>query len=40
MRPTAYIFSMEQCLVVTYINPANHAAGLQTGHNPGGHMFK
>ena len=40
MRPTAYIFSMYQCLVVPYINPANQALGLQTGHTTGGHIFK
>ena len=27
MRPTVYIFSMYQCLVVPYINPANQALG-------------
>ena len=32
MRPTAYIFSMLQCLVVLYINPANHTPGVQIGH--------
>ena len=35
MRPRAYIFSMYQCLVVPYINPANHAPGAQIGHAPG-----
>ena len=35
MRPTTYIFSIEQCLVVPYINPANEAPGVQTGHAPG-----
>ena len=35
MRPTAYIFSMSQCLVVLYVNPANQAPGVQTGHTPG-----
>ena len=39
MKPTAYIFSMYQCLVVPYINPANQASGHQTGHTLGGHMF-
>ena len=29
MRPTAYIFSTEQCLVVPYINPAIQAPGIQ-----------
>ena len=32
MRPRAYIFSMYQCLVVSYINPASQAPGAQTGH--------
>ena len=27
MRPTAYILSMQQCLVVPNINPANPAPG-------------
>ena len=31
----AYIFSMYQCLVVPYINPANQAPGAQTAHAPG-----
>ena len=31
MRPTVNIFSMQQCLVVSYINPANQAPGVQTG---------
>ena len=39
MRPTAYIFSMQQCVVVPYLNPANQAPGVQTGHILGGHMF-
>ena len=39
MRPTAYIFSMYQCLVVPYLTSANQAPGLQTGHTPAGHMF-
>ena len=38
MRPTAHIFSMKQSLVVPYINPANHAPGVQTGYIPGGHL--
>ena len=29
MRPSAYKFSMLQCLVFSYINPANHAPGVQ-----------
>ena len=32
MRPTAHIFSMLQCVVVPYINPANDAPGVQIGH--------
>ena len=36
MRPTAYIFSMLQCLVVPYKYPANQAPRAQTGHAPGG----
>ena len=32
MRPTAYIFGMYQCLVVPFINPANHTPGVQIGH--------
>ena len=35
MRPTAYIFSVWQCLVVPYIKPANQAPWLQIGHAPG-----
>ena len=35
MGPTAYIFSMWQCLVVPYINPASQAPGAQTGLAPG-----
>ena len=35
MRPTGHIFSMQQCLVVPYINPAIHAPGVQTGHATG-----
>ena len=35
MRPTAYIFSMQQYLVVPYINPANQVPRVQTGHAPG-----
>ena len=35
MRPTAYIFSLEQCLVVPYINRSNQAPGVQTGYAPG-----
>ena len=34
MRPSAYIFSMKQCLVVPYINPASQAPVVQTGHAP------
>ena len=32
MRPTAYIFSMKQWLVVSYKNPAKRDPGLQIGH--------
>ena len=32
MRPTAYIFSMCQCLVVPYIDPAKHVPGVKIGH--------
>ena len=32
MRPTVYILSMLQCLVVPYTNPANQAPGAQSGH--------
>ena len=39
MRPRAYIFSMWQCLVVPYINPANQARRVQTGHTPVVHMY-
>ena len=35
MRPTAYIFGIQQCLVVLYINPAYQAFGVQTGTIPG-----
>ena len=35
MRPTAYIFSVQQCLVVPYINPANQDPGVKTGHGSG-----
>ena len=35
MRPTAYKLGMKQCLVVPYINPANHAPGVQTSPIPG-----
>ena len=33
-RPTAYIFSIKKCLMVLYINCANHedAPGVQIGH--------
>ena len=30
MRPTPYRFGVLQFLVVTYINPANHAPGVRT----------
>ena len=32
MRPRAFIFSMYQCLVVLFINSANPAPVVQTGH--------
>ena len=32
MRPSAYIFSMLQCIVFPFINPANHDPGVQIGH--------
>ena len=35
MRPTVYIFSLKQCLVVPYINPADQDPGVQTVHTPG-----
>ena len=31
IRPIAYIFSMVPCLVVPYVNPANHTYGVKTG---------
>ena len=34
-RPTAYIFSMLQWLVVSYINPANQVPGVKTCHTLG-----
>ena len=34
-RPKTYIFSMQQRLVVPFINPANHAPWVQVGHAPG-----
>ena len=34
-RPKAFIFCMKQCLVVLYINPANHAPGVKNGPAPG-----
>ena len=34
-RPEACLFSMKQCLVVPYINPANHAPWVQIGYTPG-----
>ena len=33
MKPTASIFSMLQCKVVHYVNPANHAPGVQIGRH-------
>ena len=35
MRLRAKRLSMELCLVVSYINPANPAPGVQTGHTMG-----
>ena len=35
MRPTAYILSMLQCLVIPYINPANQVPGVKTDHTLG-----
>ena len=34
MRPRTNIFSMWQCLVDPYINPANYAPGVQAGQAP------
>ena len=31
----ASIFSMSQCYVELYINPANHAPWVNNGHTPG-----
>ena len=39
-RPKACIFSMQQCLVVPYINPANHVPGVQIGYTPGASSAK
>ena len=39
MTSTVYIITMQQCLVVSYIIPANQAPGVQTDHTPGGHLF-
>ena len=42
MRPTASIlvFSIvKQCIVVPYVNPTNHATGVQTGLIPRGHLL-
>ena len=36
---TTYIFDIKQCQVVPYINPANHAPGVQTGHTLGAIIF-
>ena len=38
-RPTSYIFDIKQCLVVPFINSANHAPGVQTGHTLGAIIF-
>ena len=35
MRPLQLIFSMLQCLVAPFINSANQAPGVQTGHTKG-----
>ena len=34
-RPRAFIFCMLQCVVVLFINPANHAPGVKNGPAPG-----
>ena len=34
MRPTAYLFSMKQCLVVPYINAVNHTPGFKIAYAP------
>ena len=34
MKPTTYLFSVYQSLVVTYKNYAYQAPGIQTGHKP------
>ena len=40
MRPTSSIFSiMKQCIVVPYVDPANHVNGVQTGPIPRGHVL-
>ena len=39
MRPTAYMFSLLQTLVVPYINPAKQSPWVQTSHIPGRHRF-
>ena len=35
MGPRANISNMKQCLVVSYINPANRAPRVLIGHAPG-----
>ena len=35
MKPPAYEFSLVQCLVFAYVNPANHVSGVQIGHSMG-----
>ena len=32
MMPTAYIFTIKQCIVVPSLNPASHAPGVLIGH--------
>ena len=40
LNSKACIFSMQQCLVVPYINPANHVPGVQIGYAPGASSAK
>lgn len=35
MRPRTYIFSMQQCKVVLYINPVDNAFFKKSGHAQG-----
>ena len=34
MRSRANIYSIEQCLLLSFINPANKVPGVQIGHAP------